>query len=105
LFKNSRTEHRYLVHIGGLSELDVAHPDVAGGRELHALLQNKIKVQIILNTSIADPGCLTRIPDPNFFHSGSWISIFSIPDPEFQICIKEFLSILIQKIVYNLSEI
>ncbi len=23
------------------------------------------------------------IPDPNFFHSGSWIRIFSIPDPNF----------------------
>jgi hypothetical protein len=26
-------------------------------------------------TSVADPGCLSRIPDPNFFHPGSWIHI------------------------------
>jgi hypothetical protein len=32
-------------------------------------------------TSVADPGCLSRIPDPNFFHPGSPIRILSIPDP------------------------
>jgi hypothetical protein len=25
----------------------------------------------ILQFSVADPGCLSRIPDPNFFHPGS----------------------------------
>jgi hypothetical protein len=30
----------------------------------------------------ADPGCLSRIPDPTFFHPGSRIRICSIPDPE-----------------------
>jgi hypothetical protein len=25
--------------------------------------------------SVTDPGCLSRIPDPNFFHPGSWIRI------------------------------
>ncbi len=30
----------------------------------------------ILQTSVADPGCLSRIPDPTFFHPGS-----RIPDP------------------------
>jgi hypothetical protein len=32
-------------------------------------------------TSVADPGCLSRIPVPNFFHPGYRIQIFSIPDP------------------------
>ncbi len=27
------------------------------------------------STSVADPGCLSQIPDPNFFHPGSRISI------------------------------
>jgi hypothetical protein len=30
---------------------------------------------------VADPGCLSRIPDPTFFHPGSRIRTFSIPDP------------------------
>jgi hypothetical protein len=32
-------------------------------------------------TSVADPGCLSRILDPTFFHPGSRIRIVSIPDP------------------------
>ncbi len=31
--------------------------------------------------SVADPGCLSRIPDPTFFHPGSRIRTVSIPDP------------------------
>jgi hypothetical protein len=31
--------------------------------------------------SVADPGCLSRIPDPTFFHPGSRIRPVSIPDP------------------------
>ncbi len=39
-----------------------------------------------IRISVADPSCLSRIPDPNFYHHGSefipsWIRIFSIPDP------------------------
>jgi hypothetical protein len=34
-----------------------------------------------LETSVADPGCLSRIPDPTFFHPGSRIRTVSIPDP------------------------
>ncbi len=38
--------------------------------------------------SVADPGCLSRIPDTTFFHPGSElfpsrIRIVSIPDPNF----------------------
>ncbi len=33
----------------------------------------------ILNSSVADPGCLSRIPDPPFIHPG--FSVLSIPDP------------------------
>ncbi len=31
--------------------------------------------------SVADPGCLSRIPDPTFFHPGSRNRAVSIPDP------------------------
>ncbi len=31
--------------------------------------------------SVADPGCLSRIPDPTFFHPGSELSPSRIPDP------------------------
>jgi hypothetical protein len=31
----------------------------------------------ILQASVADPGCFSRIPDPNSSHPGSWI-----PDPD-----------------------
>jgi hypothetical protein len=31
--------------------------------------------------SVADPGCLSRIPGPTFFHPGSQIRTVSIPDP------------------------
>jgi hypothetical protein len=34
-----------------------------------------------LTCSVADPGCLSRIPDPTFFNPGSWIRTVSIPDP------------------------
>jgi hypothetical protein len=34
-----------------------------------------------VSVSVADPGCLSRIPDPTFFHSGSRIRTVSIPDP------------------------
>ncbi len=41
-------------------------------------------------SSVADPGCLSRIPDPNFFHPVSRIRTVSIPDPWSRILIKEF---------------
>jgi hypothetical protein len=31
--------------------------------------------------SVADPGCLSRIPDPTFFHPGSELSPSRIPVP------------------------
>jgi hypothetical protein len=34
-----------------------------------------------LKFSVADPGCLSRIPDPTFFHPRSRIRTVSIPDP------------------------
>jgi hypothetical protein len=33
------------------------------------------------NFSVPDPGCLSRIPDPTFFHPGSELSPSRIPDP------------------------
>jgi hypothetical protein len=41
------------------------------------IINNLIREKI----SVADPGCLSRIPHPSFFHSGSRIRVFSIPDP------------------------
>ncbi len=32
-------------------------------------------------SSVTDPGCLSRVPDPTFFHPRSRIQILSIPDP------------------------
>ncbi len=34
-----------------------------------------------LDNSVADPGCLSRIPDPTVFHPGSRNRTVSIPDP------------------------
>ncbi len=39
-------------------------------------------------SSVADPGCLSQIPDPTCFHPGSRrIRIFSIPDPHKRISV------------------
>jgi hypothetical protein len=50
-------------------------------------------------TSVADPGCLSRIPDPTFFHPGSRIldpgSL--IPDPN---CLHPGSRILIKEFKY-----
>jgi hypothetical protein len=34
-----------------------------------------------ISISVADPICLSRLPDLNFFHPGTRIRIFAIPDP------------------------
>ncbi len=47
-----------------------------------------------LSSSVADPGCLSRIPDTTFFHPGSRIRTVSIPDPG---SASKNLSILIPK--------
>jgi hypothetical protein len=39
-------------------------------------------------TSVADPGCLSRIPDRNFFHPGSRIQ--GQKDSQIRIHIKEY---------------
>jgi hypothetical protein len=45
-----------------------------------------------LYNSVADPGCLSEIPDLNFFHRG--FQVKNIPDPgsriRLRICITEF---------------
>jgi hypothetical protein len=41
--------------------------------------QAQESLKVSLPISVADPGCLSRIPDPIFFLSR--IRIFSIPDP------------------------
>jgi hypothetical protein len=40
-----------------------------------------IYVELCSQFSVADPGCLSRILDPTFFHPGSRIRTVSIPDP------------------------
>ncbi len=57
-----------------------------------------------LKSSVADLGCLSRIPDPNFFHPGSRVQgekDSRIPDPYSH----QRISILTQKVVSKLSEI
>ncbi len=39
-----------------------------------------VRYQGVTN-SVADPGCLSRIPDPTFFHPGSELSPSRIPVP------------------------
>jgi hypothetical protein len=51
----------------------------------------------MLEIGVADPGCLSRILDPTFFHPGSRIRTVSILDSGSRILIKEFLSILTPK--------
>ncbi len=43
-----------------------------------------------VENSVADPGCLARIPDPTFFHPGSPISDPNCLHPGSRILIKEF---------------
>jgi hypothetical protein len=55
--------------------------------------------------SVANPGCLSRIPDPTFYHPGSRIQPVSIPDPGSRNRIKEFKYFnpkKTQKMVYKL---
>jgi hypothetical protein len=40
--------------------------------------------------SVADPGCLSQIPDPTFFNPGSWIPDPNCLHPGSRILIKEF---------------
>jgi hypothetical protein len=56
----------------------------------------------LLANSVADPGCLSWIPDQNFSHPGSWAQ--SQKHPRFGSASKN-LSILTQKIVSKLSKI
>jgi hypothetical protein len=62
-------------------------------------IQAELRQKFTINSSVADPGCLSRLPDSNFFHPGSRIPIFPsrIPDP--------YQRILARKIVSKLSEI
>jgi hypothetical protein len=41
----------------------------------------------IPKSSVADPGCLSLIPNPNFFHPGSIFFLFQIPDPHQRILV------------------
>jgi hypothetical protein len=54
-----------------------------------------------IESSVADWGCLSRNRDPNVFHPGSRIRLFSVPDPGYG---PNNLSILTRKLVCKLSE-
>jgi hypothetical protein len=54
-----------------------------------------------IESSVADPGCLSRIPDPNFFHPGFRVNRF--PDPGPASASKNF-RILTKKMVSKLSK-
>ncbi len=45
------------------------------------MIHKKVKKLCFKVLRVADPGCLSRIPDPTFFHPRSWIRTVSIPDP------------------------
>jgi hypothetical protein len=53
-------------------------------------LQNKNLTKSTIQNSVADPGCLSRIPDPTFFHPGSRIPNPNCSHPGSRIRIKEF---------------
>jgi hypothetical protein len=57
---------------------------------LHSIFSYTVHaIDVLLVHSVADPGCLSRIPDPTFFHPGSELSPSRIPDPH-TVRIKEF---------------
>ena len=55
--------------------------------------------------SVADPGCLSRIPDPTFFHPGSRIRTVSIPNHGSASKNLSIVTLVTQNIVSKLSEI
>jgi hypothetical protein len=61
--------------LNNASGLFLSFPLITSGVQYNCAL---IKV----DCSVADPGCLSRMPDPTFFHTGSRIRTVSIPDPE-----------------------
>jgi hypothetical protein len=71
--------------VGLLHPADVPVPRVQGVRPCQQQKQclhdyfKKISQPGVINcvslSSVVDPGCLSRIPDPNFFHPGSRIRI------------------------------
>jgi hypothetical protein len=69
-------------------------------RFLHPSTTNQSFGLVFVAASVADPGCLFQIPDPNFFHPGSRVK--KIPGSAFT---SKNSSILTQKIVSKLSEI
>ncbi len=73
---HSWTGYLFLEVILGFEDLD-SH----GWIRFQTVLRFSIVLMLIPVRSVADPGCLSRIPDPTFFHPGSRIRTVSIPDP------------------------
>ncbi len=87
-------------HFGYDDEIDMTN--IVRARKVSRNTTSRIPVLRIrdplLLCSVADPGCLSRIPDPNLFHPGSQIRIFPS-----RIHTKKSLNILTQKIGFKLS--
>jgi hypothetical protein len=75
---------------------------MASGSGYRAMRSDEIHVFVWFFSSVSDPGCLFRIPDPNFYISdpGSKRSWIPAPDPH-----KRNQVFLTQKIVFKISEI
>jgi hypothetical protein len=82
-----RTEHQVVFNPEAELALAVAAPgeELAGGGEGGAVVHARAHRRHLqgINFSVADPGCLPRIPDPTFCRPGSRIRTVSIPDPGF----------------------
>jgi hypothetical protein len=65
---------------GSLKDAFDMDPTVGRDVIFQAALRTHIRLAPF-SGSVADPGCLSRIPDPTFFHPGSELSPSRIPDP------------------------
>jgi hypothetical protein len=54
-------------------QIDLEHVEII--RSAYYLYPHLQVVALIVMDSVADLGCLSRIPDPNFFHPGSRIRL------------------------------
>ncbi len=65
-------------------------PSINKQQARKTLISTVFVISLWLVIGVADSGCLSRIPDPTFFHPGSRVRIVSNPDPRSRIRIKEF---------------
>ncbi len=74
-----------IVHLCGSEEMVPGQLQAPTSQvALAQVLSTDIKIRhkgLFVYFSVANPECLSRIPDPTFFHPGSRIRTVSIPDP------------------------